>query len=130
MSGGKFQYDQHRIGDIADRIEYEIRKSGRRKTEKEIKEEGHRPTFWYQEFPEDLYHYKYPDEVIEKFKEAVDILRKAYIYAHRVDWLLSGDDGDENFLKRLQDELDKYERGKLLVQVMDTDEESGLYYEE
>lgn len=130
MSGGKFQYDQYKIGYIADSIEHEIRKSGREKTREEIKDESWRDSDWYKQYPEDLFHYKYPDEVIEKFKEAVDILRKAEIYAHRVDWLLSGDDGDVTFLKRLQEDLDKYERGKLLVQVIDADEESGLYYED
>ena len=28
---------------------------------------------YYERFPQDLYHHKYSDEVIEKFKEAVDI---------------------------------------------------------
>jgi hypothetical protein len=54
-----------------------------------------------------LFHYKYPDEVIEKMKEAVKALKIAQIYAQRVDWLLSGDDGEESFLKRLEEELNE-----------------------
>ncbi len=73
----------------------------------ELKDEGWRDPEWYDKYPEDMYHYKYPDEVIEKFKEAVDILRKAEVYAHRIDWLLSGDDGEETFLKRLKEDLEK-----------------------
>jgi len=43
--------------------------------------------------------------VIEKFKEAVEALKKAYTYAHRIDWLLSGDDVEESFLRKLKEEL-------------------------
>jgi len=35
----------------------------------------------------------------------VEILKKAKIYAQRVDYLLSGDDGEESFLRRLKEEL-------------------------
>jgi hypothetical protein len=39
MSGGRFEYSQYRIRDIANEIEKEIYNSGRKKTEREIKEE-------------------------------------------------------------------------------------------
>ena len=39
--------------------------------------------------------------------EAVKALEIAYIYAQRVDRLLSGDDGDESFLRRLKEELNQ-----------------------
>jgi hypothetical protein len=35
MSGGRFDYQQYRIKDIADEIEKEIYNSGRKKTESE-----------------------------------------------------------------------------------------------
>lgn len=105
MSGGRFSYEQYKIGYIADAVEHEIEKSGRPKTREELKEEGWRDPDWYQRYPEDLNHYKYPDEVIEKFKEGVEILRKAQIYAHRIDYLLSSDDGEESFLERLEEDL-------------------------
>ena len=107
MSGGRFNYDQYKIGYIADAIEQEIEKNGRAKTKEELKDEGYRPMWYYEEYPEEKYWYKYPDEVIEKFKEAVVLLRKAEIYAHRIDWLLSADDGEESFLRRLDEELKK-----------------------
>jgi len=130
MSGGKFAYEQYKIGYIADSVEHEIRKSGKKKTDRELREESWKNKDWYEEYPEDLFHYKYPDEIIEKFKEGLDILRKAEIYAQRIDWLLSGDDGEENFLERLKEDLGRYERGKLLGSVMESDEKDGLYYEE
>jgi hypothetical protein len=109
MSGGAFEYNQYKIGYIADQIEHEIEKSGRPKTQEELKEESWRGSDWYEQYPEYLNHYKYPDEVIEEFKNAVKHLRVAEIYAQRVDWLLSGDDGDESFMKRLKEDLAKLE---------------------
>ena len=61
---------------------------------------------WYEKYPEDLNHYKSSDEIIEEFKIGYEMLRKAEIYAQRIDWLLAGDDGEESFLKRLKKELD------------------------
>jgi len=107
MSGGAFEYSQYKIGYIADEVEQLIRKNGKEKTKEEMKDEGWRDPDWYEKYPEDKFHYKYPDEVIEKFKEGLEILRKAEIYAQRIDWLISGDDGEESFLERLNEDLGK-----------------------
>jgi DNA mismatch repair ATPase MutS len=105
MSGGYFEYEQYKIDQIADKIERLIEKNGREKTKEELKEESWRDLDWYEKYPEDKFHHKYPDEVIEKFKEGLDVLRKAALYTQRIDWLLSGDDGEETFLERLKNEL-------------------------
>ncbi len=94
MSGGAFDYNQYKIGQIADDIDHVIRQNGKKK--------DYKVDEW-----ENEYYYEYPPEVIEKFKEGYDILRKAEIYAQRIDWLLSGDDGEESFLSRLKEDLDK-----------------------
>lgn len=108
MSGGAFDYKQYNISMIADEIEQTIERSGRPKTREELKDESWgRDSSWYEKYPENLNHYKYPDEVIEKFKEGVEILRKAHVYAQRIDWLISGDDGEESFHKRLKEDLEK-----------------------
>jgi hypothetical protein len=107
MSGGAFDYKQYNISMIADEIEQIIERSGRPKTKEELKDEYWRGEDWYKIYPEDLNYYKYPDDVIEEFKKGVDILKKAHIYAQRIDWLISGDDGNESFLKRLKEELEK-----------------------
>ena len=107
MSGGAFDYNQYKIGYIADQIEEVIVKNGVEKTPEDLKEEGWRDPDWYKKYPEDLFHYKYPDEVIEKMKEGIEVLKRAQIYAHRIDWLLSGDDGEESFLRRLEEELNE-----------------------
>jgi hypothetical protein len=106
MSGGHFNYDQYKIGYIADSIERLVQKNGVKKTREELKDEGWRDPEWYEKYPEDLYHHRYPDHVIEKFKEGVRILREAQVYAHRIDWLVSGDDGEESFARRLKDDLE------------------------
>ena len=107
MSGGYFDYDQYKIDQIADKIERIIENNGREKTKEELKEENWRDLDWYEKYPEDKFHHKYPDEVIEKFKEGLDILRKATIYVNRIDYSISGDDGDETFIERLKNDLDK-----------------------
>lgn len=107
MSGGAFEYTQYSITMIADEIEKEIERNGRSKTTEELKNEGWRDDQWCEKYPEDLNYYKYPDDIIEEFKKGVEILRKAYVYAQRIDWLLSGDDGEETFMERLKQDLDK-----------------------
>ena len=108
MSGGTFEYFQYHINDIADTIEKYIKKNGKKKSEKIIREESEwRRKDWYDEYPEDLSYYKYPDEVIAEFKNGVNLLRKAAVYAQRIDWLLAGDDGEKSFITRLKEDLDK-----------------------
>lgn len=52
----------------------------------------------------------YSNVTIDRFREAVDFLKRAYIYAHRIDWLESGDDSEEDFHTRLTEELIKLEQ--------------------
>ena len=68
---------------------------------------------WYDKYPEDKFYYKYPDEVIEEFKKAIIALKISAIYEKRVDWLISGDDGDETFIIRLKSDLDKLYENRL-----------------
>jgi hypothetical protein len=98
MSGGHFDYDQYRIQNIADSVDQLIRQNG-----KEIEN----PSGYVMSSFDETHHYEYPPEVIEKFKEGLEILRKAEIYAQRIDWLVSGDDGEESFISRLKEDLDK-----------------------
>lgn len=93
MSGGRFNYDQYKIGQIADEIEHVIFNN----ENIELDEFG------------DSTGYGFKPEVIEKLKIAARELRKVSIMAQRVDWLLSGDDGEESFIKRWDNELSDYE---------------------
>ena len=107
MSGGYWEYKQYELTDVIEDLKSLIEKSGKAKTKEEIKAEFWRDPDWYERDPIENFHYKYPDEVIQEFKNAVDMISKAQVYMHRIDWLLSGDDGDESFIERLNKELKK-----------------------
>jgi hypothetical protein len=106
MSGGTFDYNQRRIREIAERVEFEIAISGKPKSQRELKDESWRDESWYEKYPEDLNHNQLRDEIMVEFKNAYEILRKAEIYAQRIDWYLAGDDGEDSFIERLKEELD------------------------
>lgn len=111
MSGGAFEYNQRKIGYIADEIEQTIRNSGKEKTTDELKDQyGYNCDQWLEKYPEDKYHYQYPAEVLTELKAAVHSLRVAEIYAQRVDWLFSGDDGPETFIERLNEDLEDLDK--------------------
>ena len=54
------------------------------------------------------YYPNYSKLTIETFRQGIGWLKLAAIYANRIDWLISGDDGEESFHERLQKEIDKY----------------------
>lgn len=102
MSGGRFDYKQYYIHQIADDIESIIENNDAvcKVCEKHEAEFGY--TLWHEGC---IQGYGYDQTVVELLKEAVYQLRKAHIYAQRVDWLLSLDDGPDNFKVRLLNEL-------------------------
>lgn len=95
MSGGHFSYDQYKIGYIAESIESIIRKNGVLK----YKEDK------YPWDESDAKYYDFDLKVIQKFQEAIVTLKMAEVYAQRIDWFISGDDGEETFFKRLEEDL-------------------------
>ena len=103
MSGGHFDYKQYEIDTIADSIQSELDKQG-----KEIpKENLYMSKDYYLEHPEEKYYPTYPDWIQAKFKEAIKTLRLSAIYAQRIDWFLSGDDGEDSFYRRLIEDINK-----------------------
>jgi len=103
MSGGHFDYKQWHIEQIADSIQSELDRQGKEKDKSELWMDKQ----YYIDHPEEKYNYIYPKEVQKEFKKAIKLLKQAYIYAQRIDWLLSGDDGEDTFLERLKEELNK-----------------------
>ena len=85
MSGGAFDYQQYRIGEIADQIEEVVIRHSKPQPSND----------WFVTKPETL----------AEMRKAIIILRQAEVYAQRIDWFLSGDDGEESFHKRLAEEL-------------------------
>lgn len=91
MSGGYFDYQQFHIGGISRAIE-------------ELIESNHDQTLnsWGEKVGRN-----YSDETIAKFKQAVTVLKKAEAMAQRIDWLVSGDDSEESFHRRWNEEVNK-----------------------
>lgn len=82
MSGGRFDYKQFDIDRLLNSIESTLRGQEDEEFENEVIEINSK-------------------EVKEKLEEAFIILKAAFIYIHRIDWLLSGDDNEQAFFKRL-----------------------------
>ena len=89
MSGGHFSYKQHHMLDMADDIGSQI-----------LTNDSEEKNEWG-----DNIGNRYSPETIEEFEKAVKALKLAYAYAQRIDWLLSGDDGEDSFHIRLQAQL-------------------------
>jgi hypothetical protein len=85
MSGGHFNYKQHHIQDIIDGIDHAIETNDK---------------------PEEYDCARgLSEQTITRMKHAIGFLRKAQVYAQRIDMLLSGDDGEESFHELLNKEL-------------------------
>jgi len=82
MSGGHFDYKQFELQKLADEIEQLALENAT------------------QDWDE-----PYSPETIAEFNEAVRLLRRAYIYVQRIDWLVSCDDNEAAFNKRLHAQL-------------------------
>jgi hypothetical protein len=52
----------------------------------------------------------FSDETIREFRKGIEILNRAYVYAQRIDWLVSGDDSEPYFHKRLQEDLKELDK--------------------
>lgn len=89
MSGGHFDYDQYRIGGIADEIDRLIQINDSTELDNYGQERG----------------YHFTPETITKFQQALLTLRMAKTMVQRIDWLVSGDDGEESFHRRWNQEM-------------------------
>lgn len=85
MSGGQFNYIQFKLDDVADDINDLIVKN---------------------KIP-DAYGdaSEYTEKELKEFSEAVRLIRKARVYIHRIDWLVSGDDDEDSFHRELKKDL-------------------------
>jgi hypothetical protein len=89
MSGGYFDYDQYKIGQIADQVEQLILNNGKISTDNYGFTTG----------------YTFTEETIDEFRKGLYNLKQAQVYAQRIDYLVSGDDGEESFHSRLTTDL-------------------------
>jgi hypothetical protein len=91
MSGGTFSHQDWNIGNIAEQIDEMIYTNDRT--------DGCG------------YCRGYSQKTLDVFKATSDLLKRARVMVHRIDWLVAGDDGEDNFHERLDDDLDKLIRG-------------------
>ena len=91
MSGGHFNYEQYKISQIADDIDQLVRDNNNEKCNE-----------WG-----DMIGTSYSAKTIAEFNKGISILKQAYVYAQRIDWLISADDDEDTFHERLKDDLEK-----------------------
>ena len=88
MSGGHFDYKQYSMREIADQIEGAIYKRNKKQED----------------------YYLFSDKTVQESQTAIRKLHEAEVYAQRIDWLLSGDDGEDTFHERLKADLKELEK--------------------
>ena len=96
MSGGHFGncgYDYYKVSQFADELEEEIRHNGKAGTDGDHSN-------WYP---------NYSDEAIEYLKEQLPKMRKMAEIMRHIDYLYSGDIGDDGFLLRMKETEAKYD---------------------
>ena len=79
MSGGFFDYYDSRFSEYTEKLGIEIKYSKNR----------------------------YTKETIKELQKCLKYMQLAELYMHHVDWLLSGDNGEESFHKYLAEDLTK-----------------------
>ena len=91
MSGGFFNDSQYTLDQIAADIEDEIYYNDSEEVNEYNEKRGN----------------GFSEDTMQEFKLAVWYLKQALVYTQRIDWLLSGDDGEETFHERLKKDLEK-----------------------
>ena len=79
MSGGHYNGGEYRCLTLADELHEDIQKYGK----------------------------EYPPEIISKMGETQHCLRRSYEMVKLIDYLISGDVGEESFIERWKDEVRK-----------------------
>ena len=106
MSGGHFEYRQYILEDIINKIE----ETQADVNTKPITEDGE----WsYYNFVEDKEGFNLICNTAKFYLEMAQVL------AHRLDWFLSSDDGEESFHQRTVEDIDKVlEKHKEIIEVL------------
>jgi hypothetical protein len=91
MSGGFFDHSQYTLNQIVMDIEDEIYYNDSEEVNEYNEKRGN----------------GFSEDTMQEFKLAVWYLKQALVYTQRIDWLLSGDDGEETFHERLKKDLEK-----------------------
>lgn len=90
MSGGHFDYVQHRIANAAEQLGELISSNDDKTLDEWSNTVGH----------------GYKPETIAHFAECKALLDLACTMLHRIDWLVSCDDSEDGFHRRLKEDID------------------------
>jgi hypothetical protein len=96
MSGGLFDYNQHRLLEAVNTLRTTI------ETIKKVRSGALRGNDHYPEVN---------IQSLAALEQGLKYLRLAYVYMQRIDWSLSGDDGEDCFQKRLTAALNREAAG-------------------
>ncbi len=96
MSGGAFEYKQYKIQDLIEDMENLLVR-----LDKEPIDSFECNSL--KNYIDDKDSFK---KIVQK---NIDLLKKSYLYTQRIDWFISGDDGEETFYERLEEEIEKLE---------------------
>ena len=97
MSGGHFNdcgYEYYKVAQFADELEEEIQNNGKGRYEDRTYEQE-----WYP---------NHKPEVIEYLKKQIPIFNKMAEIMRHIDFLYSGDHGDDTFIQRVKEVETKY----------------------
>ena len=97
MSGGVFEYREMYIEEIAECIRNIY-----------VKQKDKKWVAWARN--EDTYFTPHTKEVLTVYKKAYKTLRVAHIYAMAVDYLEAGDYSDEDFLSKVNTQLENLDK--------------------
>ena len=94
MSGGAFEYKQYKIEELIEDMKLLLER-----VDKEPIDSFECDSL--KNYIDDKDSFK---KIVEK---NINLLRKSYIYTQRLDWFISGDDGEETFYERLEEDFNK-----------------------
>ena len=90
MSGGHFgDYDYYKVAQFADELEVEIQNNNKKLDEYE-------------------YAHNFSPETIRYLRKQLRLMRKVSEIMRHIDYLYSGDHGDDSFMERVKEVEEKY----------------------
>ena len=94
MSGGRYSINPYMLDEIIEDIDFAIKDSDEHKGKE-------------QPLSDWDFHYDISDEAKKELIKGREIIKLAKIYINRIDYFLSGDDGNESFIKRIEEDKQK-----------------------
>jgi len=112
MSGGSMDYVGFKIEQAAEYVAQEIARIEKMDAKK-IADEFHPCNYYVKNYPDKKFLASPTGlrrETLKRLRAAEKAMRIAAIYAIRVEWLTSCDDGYDNFILQTDEELEKFKK--------------------